>query len=90
MARKVLLEECVNNQAIRENLNKIWKIDGISGGEIIECAMAGGKHSEFYMIAQQLNLSEEQVRMDVVRAVADFDTDARNIICQNITDVLEC
>ena len=87
---KYLLEECVNNQAIRENLNKIWKIDGISGGEIIECAMAGGKHSEFYMIAQQLNLSEEQVRMDVVRAVADFDTDARNIICQNITDVLEC
>ena len=57
---------------------------------IIDQAISAGKHSEFYMLAQQLNLDESQVRMDVIRAVADVVPNKIMLICQNVVEILGC
>ncbi len=87
---KYLLEVLNNNMIVRKELSERWRMDGTFDDEIIDQAISAGKHSEFYMLAQQLNLDESQVRMDVIRAVADVVPNKIMLICQNVVEILGC
>ena len=87
---KYLLEVLNNNSIVKKELSERWRMGGEFDDEIVDRAISAGKHSEFYMLAEQLNLDENQVRMDVIRAVADVIPDEIKIICQNVAMILEC
>ena len=86
---KYLMDAVLHHPTVQEKLANIWKIEGKLDEELLECAMAAGKHSEFYMLAQQLSLNENQVRMDVIRAVADALPDEVMAVKQCVTAILE-
>ena len=86
---KYLLEVLNSSVEVRRKLAERWRMGEDFDNDIVDQAILAGKHSEFYMLAQQLNLNEDQVRMDVIRAVADAVPDKILDICQSIEMILE-
>lgn len=86
---KFLLDLLKAHKELQLELSNLWQID-FKLEDTIDQALYAGKHNEFHYFSKQLNLSEDQVRMDVIRIIRKAIPDSIRSLESEILTILGC
>ena len=86
---KFLLDLLKAHKELQLELSNLWQID-FKLEDTIDQALYAGKHNEFHYFSKQLNLNEDQVRMDVIRIIRKAIPDSIRSLESEILTILGC